>query len=149
MLCSMSAAGMKFASTSYICIYIYRHAYPYIYVYTYRMSGGSISSQFSQVESKSAKLGQPGWGTDVGLESGNCAVELASHIANTPPRPPTTPTYKYITYMYIERQDGSDVRNLLRARGIGASADRERRQSSCRRPGTHTYMSIQFQISQG
>jgi hypothetical protein len=64
-------------------------------------------------------------------------------------RPPTTPTYIYIPYMYIERQDGSDVRNLLRARGIGASADPERRQSSCRRPGTHTYMSIQFQISQG
>ena len=64
MLCSMSA-GTKFVSTS--CIY--------------RMSGGSISSQCSQADSKSATLGQTGCGTDVGLESGNCAVELASHTA--------------------------------------------------------------------
>jgi hypothetical protein len=62
------------------------------------MSGGSISSDLSQGESKSAKLGQAGWGTDVGLESGNCAVELASHNAKThlPDLLPPLLTYLYI-----------------------------------------------------
>jgi hypothetical protein len=38
-------------------------------------------------------------------------------------------------YIYAGRQDGSDVREPGRARGIRASADRERRQPRGRRHG--------------
>jgi hypothetical protein len=119
MLCSVSA-GRKFVSTSYVClyagmyvciyvsyvcmyIYMYVCMYIYIYIYIHRMSRGSISSNFSQVESKSAKVGQTGGGTDVGLESGNSAVELASHKANThlPDLLPPLLIYIYIIYIYI------------------------------------------------
>ncbi len=57
----------------------------------------------------------------------------STQCQDTPPRPPTTPTHIYITYIYTGLQDGSDVREPVRAREIGASADRERRQSRGRR----------------
>ncbi len=52
--------------------------------YSILLQYAMIHHDISQVQSKSANVGQTGGGTDVGLESGNCAVELALHTdANT------------------------------------------------------------------
>ncbi len=93
-------------------------------VYIHRMSGGSIFSNFSQVQSKSAKVGQTGWGTIVGLESGNCAVELASHNANTH-LPDVLPPLLYISkiYIYTERLRGSGARGRIQSWQGGGCAD--------------------------
>jgi hypothetical protein len=76
-------------------------------------------------------LGQSGLGTDVGVESGNCGS--SPHTMPKATCPTSHHAYLYLDniymYIYIERQDGSDVREPGRARGMRASADRERRQS--------------------